>query len=327
MARRLVSTFCWLTMLGFLSGLSNPAQGADQSADVAAVQSSAEAFLKAFNEGKAEAVVALFLPEGELIDEDGNVYQGKEELQKLFSSYFTKFPGATLALDLESVRVLGSDLAIEEGTRYLSSKEAGKAQVRYTILRTKKDGKWLIASVREFNDDPLPTSGERLAVLDWMIGDWVSEETDLAVKISYRWSEDKNFILGDFLASRDGAVVMKSTQRIGWDPLAGKVRSWLFDSDGGFADGSWTFVDDAWVIKSQATMPDGATGSATVTMLPKDDNQFTMRGTERLVGDGRAEDFEITVTRAPPSPKEKAAAGSTTQTPAPTTKSPAAPTR
>lgn len=327
MTRRLLSPFCWLTMLGLLSLGTCPVQAADQSADVAAVQSSAEAFLKAFNDGKAEAVVALFLPEGELVDEDGNVYQGKEDLQKLFSGYFTKFPDATLSLDLESIRVLGSDLAVEEGTRYLSSKEAGKAQVRYTILRTKKDGKWLIASIREFYDDPLPTSGQRLAALDWMIGDWVSEETDLAVKISYRWAEDKNFILGDFLASRGGEVVMKSTQRIGWDPLAGKVRSWLFDSDGGFAEGSWTFVDDSWVIKSQATMPDGVTGSATVTMLPKGNNQFTMRGTERLIGEGRAEDFDITVTRAPPSPKEKAAAGSTPKAPAPATKSSTAPSR
>ena len=80
---------------------------------------------------------------------------------------------------------------------------------------------------------------------------------------------------------------MKSTQRIGWDPLAGKVRSWMFDSDGGYADGLWTLVEDAWVIKSSAVMPDGQTGSATVTMLPKGTDRFVMKGTERIVGNAR----------------------------------------
>ena len=97
---------------------------------------------------------------------------------------------------------------------------------------------------------------------------------------------------------------MKSQQRIGWDPLAGKVRSWMFDSDGGYAEGSWTLVDNAWVIKSTAVMPDGETGSATVTMTPKDKDRFVMKGTERIVGEERNDDFEVTVVRPAPTPSK-----------------------
>jgi uncharacterized protein (TIGR02246 family) len=277
-----------------------------RAADSEAVQASAETFVKAFNDAKAESVAALFLPQGELVDEEGNIYQGRDELQALFTQYFAKFPGAKLGLSIESIRMIGDDLSIEEGTRYISTDDDANAQIRYVAVRTKKDGQWLFASIREFYDDPAPSPGERISALDWIAGDWVSEDSDLAVKISYRWSEDGNFLLGDFHATKGGEVVMKTTQRLGWDPLTGNVRSWLFDSDGGFAEGTWSNVGDAWVAKSVATLPDGSTGSATVTLTQKGKDKFTMVGTERIAGGSRLDDFEVTVTRAPPAPDSKA---------------------
>jgi uncharacterized protein (TIGR02246 family) len=302
LARTHTTGIACLTLLALLCFVPN-ASAAQLNGEV---QAASEAFVKAFNDGKPESIVALFVADGELVDENGNLYKGKDELQRLFADYFGRFPGATLSVEVESIRVIGSDLAVEDGTRHLSTKDSGKAQVRYSAVRTKKDGKWLIASIREFFDEPAPTHTERLDSLGWLIGDWVSEDNEMSVKLSYRWAEDKNFLLGDFHVVRGGEVLMKSTQRIGWDPVAGKVRSWLFDADGGFAEGSWTNVDGSWVIKSQATNPDGTTGSATVTFAPKGRSQFVMRGTDRIIGDERGEDFEVTVTRAPPSPTGKA---------------------
>jgi hypothetical protein len=122
------------------------------------------------------------------------------------------------------------------------------------------------------------------------------------VKITYRWSEDHNFLLGDFHVTRGGSTVMQSAQRIGFDPLAGKVRSWMFDSDGGFGEGHWTQVEDMWVIKSTAVLPDGTTGSATVSLVPISKDRYTLKGTDRIAGDERAEDFEYVVSRKPPTP-------------------------
>jgi uncharacterized protein (TIGR02246 family) len=297
-----------LTLLGGLAGWSHPpAASADDSADAAAIRAAAEAFVKDFNAGKAEAIIAHFLPKGELIDDEGNVVQGREELQTLFAAYFAKYPGATLTLKVESVRPLGDSLAIEEGTRVLSTKEAAKARMRYVTVRTKADGQWRIASTREANDEPAPTPGQRLAAIDWLVGEWVSEGPDAAMKISYRWSEDKNFLLGEFQTTRDGQPLMKTTQRIGWDAQAGRIRSWVFDADGGFGEGSWTLVDEGWVIRTQATLPDGTIGNATVVIGPKSEDQFTIKGFDRIVGDSREDDFELTITRAPPAGKAKAA--------------------
>jgi len=285
-----------------------PAVAADPTA-VAAITAAADAFVKDFNAGKAEAVAAHFVPQGELIDEAGRVYQGQQELQDLFRQYFDRFPGATLELSIDSVRPLGDSLAIQEGTRRLTSKEGAQARVRHITVIAKVDGQWRIASTRELKDEPPPAPGDRLAPLAWLVGDWTSEGPDLAVQISYRWDEDGNFLIGQFRSFRNGTPVLKSSQRIGWDPRTGQIRSWLFDADGGFAEGTWTLVGDAWVIKSEAVLPEGLVGSATLTLTPKNKNQFLMRGTERIVGDSREDDFELTITRAPPKVRTVPAGG------------------
>jgi len=294
--------------IGWLALADSQGIAADESPEFAAIQAAAAAFVKDFNAAKAEAVVAQFLPQGELIDDEGNVYQGRGELEQLFSQYFATFPGATLEANIESVRALGDGLLIEEGTRVLSTTDGASAQERYVTIWANTNGQWQIASTREFKDDPDPSPTDRLAPLAWLVGDWISEDDDAAVEISYRWDEDRNFLLGDIRSTRAGKPLMKSTQRIGWDPLAGTVRSWLFDGDGGFAECNWTQLDDGWVIKTRATLPDGASGSATVTITSVTKDQFILRGTDRVVGDSRIDDFELTVTRAPPS-LEPAAAG------------------
>lgn len=84
--------------------------------------------MKAFNDAKPDVIASLFLAEGELVDEEGNIYQGKEQLTELFTAYFTQFPGAKLRLAVESTRLIGDDIAIEEGTRYIATAENATGQ-------------------------------------------------------------------------------------------------------------------------------------------------------------------------------------------------------
>jgi uncharacterized protein (TIGR02246 family) len=268
------------------------------------IRAGEEQFVQAFDGGKAAELAAMFMPRGELIDEEGNVTQGTEELAALFTKFFEKFPGAKLALDVESIRPLGSNLAIEEGTRWITvgqEDDSVQAQLRYTAVRVRtQDGRWLIASIRESAEELPPTPHEQLQPLAWIIGEWVNEGSDAAVKITYRWSEDTNYILGDYEITVAGKPAMKSSHRIGWDPLAGKARSWLFDGDGGFSEGQWTEVDDGWVVKSTSVNPDGSTGNATLTVARDGNDKFTMKGTERIVGFFREPDFELAIVRKPP---------------------------
>lgn len=265
------------------------------------IRASAADFAKAFDAGDAAKLTAHFAETGEIIDEEGNQYQGTDEVKALFTAFFLKFPGAKLMMDIESVRLVAPNVVIEEGTRVITTKEeSDQAQVRYSTVRTKVGDRWVIASLREFSADPPPAPTDYLAGLDWMIGEWINEGSDAVVKLKYAWSEDRNFIVADLDIQKSGQEAMKCQQRIGWDPAQQKIRSWLFDSDGGFSEGIWTASDNGWIVKSTATLPTGQTGSATITYTPSGADRFEIKGTQRVVGDAVEPDFEVKVVRKPP---------------------------
>jgi len=262
-----------------------------------------EATVKAFNAADPQGMAALFMEKGELVDENGNVYSGRAEISGLFKAFFEKFPKAALAMEVTSVRSVGDSLAVEEGIRQITAEEgAAAAQVRYVAVRDKVGDAWPIASYREFADDPAPTAEEMLLPLSFLVGDWVDESPEGRTAINFRWSDDGNYILGDYTLSVGGEPEAKSSQRIGWDPVEGVLRSWTFDSDGGFSHGEWVPVDGGWVAKTEATMPDGTTGSATVMIVVKDQDHFVVRSTDRLVAGGEEPDFELVIARRPPQP-------------------------
>lgn len=281
---------------------TSPATATATDAEVAAIHAADERLVKAYNSGKAADVAALFHPEAAFTDEEGVTYKGRAVIQDLFTKYFAKFPGVKLTVQVDSVRVTGP-VAVEEGVRTTVTKdETAGANVAYTAIRTKVGNEWLIVSLQDAHDASSLTPHDLLEPLAFLVGEWVNEGNDAVVKISYRWSDDRNFLLGDYHVTRGGEVVMHSTQRIGWDPLAGKVRSWMFDSDGGFGEGQWAHVDGSWVVKSTAVLPDGETGSATITMTPQGKDRFVIKGTDRFAGDERHKDFEHIVSRQPPKP-------------------------
>jgi len=269
---------------------------------IAAVETAAAGTVEAFNAGRAEAVAELFLPDGELVDEDGNVFTGRDEIAGLFETFFDRFPGAVLETEVDSVRPLGDDLAVEEGLRRITTPDGAAAQMRYLAVRARESGAWPIVSYREFAADPPPTPREMLEALAWLVGEWVDESPEGRTSIRYRWSDDGNFLVGDYRLSIAGRPAGKTFQRIGWDPVEGAVRSWTFDPDGGFSEGFWMPTEDGWSIRSEATMPDGATGLAMVTLRMRDADHFVVESTDRVVAGVAEPDFTLVIARRPPQP-------------------------
>jgi len=304
----LLSAFIRLPVAAALlvaAGTSRPAEAQEVAAPSAletAVLRESEETVKAFNAGNAAALGGMFLETGELVDEAGNLHAGKAAITELFAGFFAKFPKATLEMAVDSARPVGETLAIEEGQRRITTADGDAAQVRYVAVRSKQGDRWRIASYREFTDDPLPTPREVLQGAAWIVGDWVDESPAGRTEISFRWSDDGNFLIGDYTMSAAGAGESKSTQRIGWDPVNVQVRSWTFDDDGGFTEGRWVRTDEGWVVSSQATMPDGTSGTATLLITVKDADHLLVRGTDRSIGDVEEPDFEMTIARKPPQP-------------------------
>jgi uncharacterized protein (TIGR02246 family) len=242
--------------------------------DAKAIRATADAFAKAYNAHDPRAIAALFSPDGEIVDESGDARQGRSEIEGVFSAVFEEYPEATMSVDIVAIRFLGPGLAEEDGSvNVIHTPGDAPEQNRYTVLHLKQDGKWMMASARDL-PDMRAESAAMLKPLEWLIGDWVDESPDSLITTTYAWTENRNYILSEFRIQVAGREVMTGSQRIGWDPLAKVIRSWVFDSEGGFAEGVYSQDGDRWIVRLTGVTRDGEPASAT--------NVFTVLGKDRI---------------------------------------------
>jgi hypothetical protein len=57
----------------------------------------------------------------------------------------------------------------------------------------------------------------------------------------------------------------------------------MFDSDGGFGEGTWSQKDNCWIVKFSQVLPDGRKASATNIYTLVDENTFTWQSIGRQV--------------------------------------------
>jgi uncharacterized protein (TIGR02246 family) len=277
---------------------------ADRSADEAAIRANITQFVKAYNAGDAKAVAALFTLDGQIVDKDGNETEGREAIAQTFADLFAAMPKKNLEVSVESIRFLGADLALEVGTtKEIPTPNEPPEYDRYTVLHVKRDGKWQMALARD-EEGAAPTGHERLAPLAWLVGEWIDDGGSAVVRSSCRWSEDGNFLLQDFKLQLNGRDAMNVSQRIGWDPLVKHIRSWVFDSEGGFGESLWTRDGNVWIIRATGVRPDGTTASATNLLTQAGNDGYVWRSTDRVVADERQAGLEVKVVRKPPDAKK-----------------------
>lgn len=285
------------------SAAKGAAQPVDRSADEQAIRTNVAAFTKAYNDKDAKKAASLFAPDGQIVTEDGETVEGREAIERGFQEVFDETPEVQMEVFVESVRFIGSDLALEVGsTKETPAPGETPEYGRYTVLHVKRDGKWLMAAVRDTEGDP-PTSHERLVPLAWLLGEWIDNGGSSVVRTTCRWSEDKNFLMQEMHVQVEGKDAMQVTQRIGWDPLSKRVRSWVFDSEGGFGEGVWARDGDSWIIKSTGVRPDGAPASATSVIVPAGKDGYVWRVTDRVIGDEVQPPLEVKIVRKPPVPE------------------------
>ena len=79
------------------------------------------------------------------------------------------------------------------------------------------------------------------------------------------------------------AILHGGTEIIGWDPRTNRIRSWVFDSDGGFGENVWVHDGNRWLIKYSGTLADGSEASATHILTKVDAATATMQSKDRVV--------------------------------------------
>jgi hypothetical protein len=82
---------------------------------------------------------------------------------------------------------------------------------------------------------------------------------------------------------RGGETTLEGWQIIGWDPLEERVRSWTFDSEGGFAEGWWTHEGERWLVREVGVAPDGSRTGAENTISKLSPDRFAWESNNRTV--------------------------------------------
>lgn len=283
---------------------SEPQVTPERLADEEAIRQADEAFVKAYGAGDAKAIAALFTPDAEYVDESGNVFQGRDAIEESLVEFFAENPDCQLEMTIDSIRFVNPGIAIEDGSTILTHPELPDTiESRYTTMYVKTDGKWLAASVRDHAPKDRRQHRLQLEQLDWLLGDWVDEAEDSVITFSCQSVDNGNFLLRQFTILIGGEEVMSGTQRIGWDPLTGKLRTWIFDSEGSYGEGLWHRDGDRWILKCTGVMPDGQTASSTSIYTYVNAHTMTWQTVNHEIAGVQQPDSEIyTIVRQAPPP-------------------------
>lgn len=289
--RLLVVVFCGLAM----AHVGHAEDKTSGDSEIAAIRAAAESFQKAFDAGDANALAAMWTAEGEYLTEDGRRVAGRDAIEKEYADFFKQNKGARMTLHIDSIRLLSSDTAIEDGTASLSESATGPPTMsRYSVVHVKQNGQWRMASVRDAQVEA-PSHYGRLADFDWLIGAWTSENHGVVLETKFQWIANKNFIEQSFVGRKGDQVLSSGKQIIGWDPRTGWITAWTFTSDGGHAVGRWSPHATGWQVETQGVLIDGTQTSAVNILTRLDDNAMSWRSVNRSAGAFRILDSEEVV--------------------------------
>lgn len=254
-----------------------------QEADEAAIRKAVESYVATFNRGDAKALAAMWAPEAVYTNPlSGEQVVGREEIEKQFAAIFTDTKGAKLEAKTDAVQFVSPNVAVEQGTAKVVRPEGEPEETQYTAIYVKRDGKWLLDRVTEEEVPVVVSNHDKLKELEWMIGTWVDEDEQIRIQTECQWTKNQNFITRSFTISIGDRLEMAGMQIVGWDPAQKRIRSWVFDSDGGFGEGVWSKKDKRWYIHNTGTTPDGKQTSSVNIITYVDDDTFTWQSVDRF---------------------------------------------
>jgi uncharacterized protein (TIGR02246 family) len=259
------------------------ASAADSTADKAAIEKAVASYVAAFNAQDAKALAEHWSPEGVYTSRlSGEQIVGRPAIQQEFSALFGEVKKAKLAVSTKSVEFVSPNVALEQGAATVIRPDEKPAKSDYSAVYVRRDGKWLLDRVSEEEEPPAPPSHyEQLKELEWMVGTWIDQGGGEVIKTECKWTRNRNFLTRTFTASIGDHVDITGMQFVGWDAARKQIRSWVFDSDGGLAEGVWSNKGGRWTVKTKATLPNGKTASSTTILRPLGKDTFAWQKVNR----------------------------------------------
>ncbi len=272
----------------------------------AALTQLGESWRQALKAGDAEAYSRCFTLDAEYVDEEDEVHRGRDAIRAMAASFFQRMPGTRITAELLRFRTIGDDVACQEKiVTFQSAEGAVLSRSRYSIVCVRRDEGWLIADLKK-RELPAATAlspREQLESLSWLVGDWVEETDEAKVKSSCRWSEDGPYLIQKFTVRDSEGNLSASTQRIAWDPLLRKVRSWFWDSAGGYGSAIWSTMTDGWVLQARSVAVDGTVRTGMHYVRREGEDAYRWEAKARIVGDVLVDDQTYFIVRQPPEPR------------------------
>jgi uncharacterized protein (TIGR02246 family) len=253
--------------------------------DENAIRAAVASYVAAFNQGNAAALAALWSPEAVYTNPlTGQQVVGRAEIEAQFAAIFAEAKGTKLEATTTSIQFVSPNVALERGTAKVIRPNEEPAESEYSAVYVNREGQWLLDRVTEEDVPIVPSRYEELKDLEWMIGTWVDQDEEDRIETSCQWTKNRSFITRSFAVSIADRFQMSGIQIIGWDPASKQIRSWVFDSDGAFGEGTWNKKDKSWYIQSTGTLPDGSKSSSVNIITRVDENTFTWQSVNREAG-------------------------------------------
>ncbi|MGA8657416.1 MAG: SgcJ/EcaC family oxidoreductase [Chthoniobacterales bacterium] len=259
------------------------ANPSDQSGPAAqAIGDFAKSYVAAYNKGDAKAVASFFAEDAEYIDQDGQQTKGRDEIEKLLATAFQEDPGAKLEIAVDEVVQLTPEVVVSRGVATVTPESGAAEATRYETIRVKKGDQWQISHLTE-TSAPAPNAYSQLQELEWLVGTWKDKAGDQTVETKIDWAASKNFLTRTFKVQGAEPDETDGWEIIGWDPDRQQIRSWIFDSNGGFGESTWANDGEHWLIRASNTLPDGSHSTAENVLTKVDDNTFTWESQNRTL--------------------------------------------
>jgi uncharacterized protein (TIGR02246 family) len=243
---------------------STAAGASDQ--DDQGVRKAGAGYMAALNKGDLEGILAFWAPDADYVDEAGKMTRGREAIATLYKKSLAENNGAKYKGQTYSIKFLRPDVAMVDGSVEITSSEGVRDSNRYAVVWTRSGDKWLISSARDLPTeiDDLPSLAyAQLKGLEWLVGEWTDRSDKIDATVSCRWAPNKSFLLIEYRVKQENQDPLLVSVRVGWDAHNQMIRSWTFDSKGGFGEGYWQHQGHRWVVGASGILPDGGTGAAT----------------------------------------------------------------
>jgi len=297
------------------SHAADPPAANARAADAEAIRTAAAAYRTALEKGDAATLAALWAPDGDIVDDAGNVLLGRDTASLVGGSPDEPKPDFTM---IETkLRFLNDDAAIEDGTVEVRLPDGGTIEGHFSAVWVRHDNAWKLSAIREART-PEAEGSNALQELDWMVGDWKAVAPEGApaaaaggdpITMTVRWNPTRTFLIRQMRippppGTPADVPALDISQQIGWDPLSRQVRGWAFGTDGSHGESNWIREGDAWFSRTVSVRPDGRKTSTLTVYSPVGPDRCTVEALPTHAGGEHDPHVVLTLKRTavPPAP-------------------------